>query len=166
MKAVKIVLISLGGILVTGIFILICIGANSPETYIYTGNEIPSKYRRQLNELSLIESDESIIYMYSDALFDIKEGVYILTNKHLIIYLEEWEDPRTIIEFEEIDFLDIEYDNSFFNDSFISVETDYGMTIEFPVSSERGRDRDFFKYLQKKVIDAHSTILEDSLVME
>lgn len=156
MKALKITLISLGGIIALGIFVSVYIGENSPGTFIYTANEIPKKYKDQLKELSLVNEDEQIVYMYSDAIFNIKGGVYLLTDKHLILYMEEWEDPKTIIEFEEIDFIDIVYDNSFLNDSFITVETENEI-VEFPVSSDMGRDRDFFTYLQKKVNDVQTT---------
>lgn len=157
MKALKIVLISIGGIFLLGIIALVVIGANSPETYIYTESEIPAKYRDEIKELSLLTENESIVYLYSDAIWDIKNRVYLLTDKHLILYIEEWEDPKMIIEFDAIDFVHVEYDKSFLNDSFITVETNDGAYVEFPVSSEKGRDYDFFTYLQEKVEDAHSS---------
>ena len=127
------------------------IGVVSPETFVYTKNDIPKKYVDQMQDLALFENGEQLQYMYSDALFDIKGGIYALTDQHLIIYNDEWNEPKTIIEFKDIIDLYIEYDDSFLLDSYITVETAYGMQVDFPVSSEKGRDRDFFNYLQEKV---------------
>ncbi len=154
-KALKIVLISIGVVFVIGIIALMYIGANTPETHIYTQNEIPEKYRKQIKSLSLLSEDEKIVFLYSDALLDITDGLYMLTNEHLTIYISEWDEPELIIEFSEIDFIDIEYDDSFLNDSYITIETEYGLIVEFPVSSDKGRDHDFFDYLQKKVEKSH-----------
>ncbi|MFT5777103.1 MAG: hypothetical protein ACI837_000034 [Crocinitomicaceae bacterium] len=158
MKALKIVLISVGFLLLLGIGSLMYIGANSPDTYVYVKNEIPKNYKDLLRELSLIEADEKIQFLYSDALFSITKGVYVLTDKHLILYSEEWLEPERIFAFEEIYFLDITYDDSFFSDSYITVQTEYGMEIIFPVSSEKQRDYEFFHYLETKVDNARSGV--------
>jgi hypothetical protein len=154
-KALKIVLISIGAIFFIGVFTLMYIGANTPETFIYTKNEIPLKYRAQINSLSLLSDDEQIIYFYSDGLLNITDGLYMLTNEHLIIYVAEWDEPELIIQFSEIDYIDVEYDNSFLTDSYINIETEFGLMVEFPVSSEKGRDHEFFNYLKQKVEEAH-----------
>ena len=154
-KALKIVLISIGAIFAIGIISLMYIGANSPDTCIYKENEIPRKYKEQLNALSLLSEDEKIVFLYSDAMLNITDGLYMLTNKHLILYIAEWEVPELIIEFSEIDFIDIEYDDSFLVDSYITIETADGLMVEFPVSSDKGRDHDFFNYLQEKVEESH-----------
>ena len=154
-KALKIVLISLGVFFVIIIIGAMYLGANSPDTCIYTEYDIPAKYRKQVKSLSLLSEDEKIIFLYSDAFLDIADGLYMLTNEHLTVYLAEWDEPELIIEFSEIDFIDIEYDDSFLTDSYVTVETEYGLVVEFPVSSEKGRDHDFFDYLQKKVEKSH-----------
>ena len=150
MKALKIILIAGGAFMVLLFFGLAYIGMVSPETFVYTKNDVPQKYVKEMRELSLLENSERLQYMYSDALFDIKDGIYALTDKHLIIYCDEWSDPKTIIAFNEIIDLYVEYDDSFINDSYITVE--YAeLQVSFPVSSEKGRDKDFFNYLYRKV---------------
>ncbi|MFT6243695.1 MAG: hypothetical protein ACJA0U_001945 [Salibacteraceae bacterium] len=164
MKAVKIVIISIGTLFVLGVIGLMYVGANSPETYIYTENEIPEEYLEILDELTPLNKNENVLFFYSDALFDIKDGIYALTDQRLIIYCQEWDDPEAIIEFDDIVNLNIEYDDSFLTDSFITVETDYEMIVEFPVSSEKGRDKQFFQYLEQKVREAHSSIRDTTVV--
>ena len=104
-----------------------------------------------MRELSLLEDNENLQFMYSDAIFDIKAGIYALTDKHLILYNEEWNEKETIIEFNNINFLEIEFEKSSFIDSYITVETKSGIQVVFPVSSEKGRDRDFYNYLSSRV---------------
>lgn len=154
-RAVKILLISLGSVILIGIIALMYIGANTPATHIYSENEIPVKYREELNKLSLLSGDEKIVFFYSDALLNITDGLYILTNEHVILYVAEWDEPKLKMNYSEIDFIDIDYDDSFLNDSFITIENEQGLMVKFPVSSEKGRDHDFFNYLQKKVELAH-----------
>ena len=155
-KPLKIILISFGILIVIVILGLAYIGANSPETYVYTSDEIPTKYIREINRLGLLEENENIEFFYSDGLLDIKGGIFILTDKHLILYVDEWNNPKTIIDFSEINYLDIQYDDSFLNDSFIIVESENGFSYEFPVSSELGRDKKFFEALQQKVENARA----------
>lgn len=135
------------------LFLVLTLVLNSscdiPETYIYLGNQVPENYIKQLKELELLNNTEKIKYFYSDGFTDLKEGIYFVTDQHLVLYNKEWEKPDMIIKFEDILSLDFEYDKSFLNDSLIKLTTtEY--EIEFPVSSEKGRDKDFFKYLLKK----------------
>lgn len=123
---------------------------DAPDTSVYLGNQVPKKYMKEIRDLGLLEENETIKYFYSDALFDIKEGLYFVTNLKLVAYCSEWEEPETIVPFNEITFLNVVYNESFYEDSFIMLETEYGLELEFPVSSEKGRDKDFFNYLLSK----------------
>jgi hypothetical protein len=151
MKILKILLIAFGAFVMICFIGLVYIGMVAPETFVYNKNDIPKKYVDEMRDLSLLQSKERVQYMYSDGLLDIKDGLYALTDQHLILYNEEWNEPKTIIEFNDIIDLYIDYDDSFLDDSYISVETKFGIQVNFPVSSEKGRDRDFFNYLNKKV---------------
>lgn len=122
----------------------------SPDTYVYLGNQMPKTYIEEIRNLNLLENNEKIKYFYSDGFYDIKEGFYFVTDQKLVAYNESWEEPETIIFFNEIISLDIEYNDSFYEDSFIMLETTDGMELDFPVSSERKRDKDFYNYLLKK----------------
>lgn len=137
------------------LFILIVIGllftgCNTPETWVYLGGEVPKKYMEEVMSLGLLEKDEEMEYFYSDGLFDIKEGFYFVTDQKLVAYSEAWEEPKTVIPYGEIRKLDFEHNSSLFKDSYILVETKDDMFLEFPVSSEKKRDRAFFNFLREK----------------
>ena len=154
-RALLITLIVVGVVFMAAIFGLAYVGATGPETFIYKEKEIPSTFKKEMKDLKLLSEDEKLLYFYSDGLLDIKDGLYALTDQHLILYSTQWSEPETIIGFDEISYLDVEYDESFLNDSYVTVETEYGMSVEFPLSSERGRDKEFYNLLSKKVEEAH-----------
>lgn len=105
----------------------------------------------EMRSLGLLEEDEKIVYFYTDAFIDIKEGLYFVSDRHLVLYSKQWEEPRTIIKFEDIVGIDVDYDKSFFEDSYVTVETAAGFELVFPVSSEKGRDKKFVGYIESKM---------------
>ena len=151
MKALKIFGISIGSIVVVGLIGLVILGSLVPETYVYLGRQIPKEYLSEIRSLDLIEEDEEIKYFYTDALFDIKEGMYFVTDKNLVLYSSSWEVPKAIIPFDQIAAIDVQYDDSFFEDTNVFVTTHSGMELSFPVSSEKGRDRKFVGAIQKEL---------------
>ena len=128
------------------------LGSMTPETSVYLGRQIPRKFMKEIRSLELITADEAIKYFYSDAIVDIKEGMYFVTDKNLVVYCKSWEDPGAVIALGDIARIETNYDDSFFNDSQVHVETKDGLEISFPVSSEQGRDRLFVEYLRKNSI--------------
>ncbi len=103
----------------------------------------------EIRSLNLIEKDEQIIYFYTDAMFDITSGLYFVTERNLVLYSNAWEAPEIIIPLDQIDSVDVEYDDSFWNDTNVYVTTYAGMEVSFPVSSENGLDRKFVEVLTK-----------------
>ena len=148
MKILKILGVILAGLIGVVVLGLVFIGSQGPETSVYLGRQVPKKYLKEVRELGLLERDEEIAYFYSDALLDIKEGLYFVSDRHLVLYYKDWEEPQTIIKFEDISNVEVEYEESFFEDSYVVVETIEGFEISFPLSSEKGRDKKFVAYIQ------------------
>lgn len=135
--------------LLLNIVVIFLFGCDGPDTYVYLGHQVPKQYIEEVKNLELLQNDEKIQYFYSDGITDIKEGLYFVTDQKLVAYNKEWQEPKTIISFDEITSLDIEYNDSFFEDSFITVVTDE-FELDFPVSSEKKRDKDFYNYILQK----------------
>ncbi len=150
MKALKIIGISIGTLFAIVLFVLVILGTFVPETSVYLGHQVPKKYLKEIRSLGLLAQDEKIKYFYTDAFIDIKEGLYFVTDQNLVLYSNSWEEPDTIIGFEEIIKLEAEYDDSFVNDSIVYIETKSGLEVSFPVSSEYGRDKDFVEFIRKQ----------------
>lgn len=150
MKIFKYLGISFGVLVSIGITVLIVLGSIAPETSIYLGRQLPKNYMLEIKSLGLVGENEDIKYFYSDAFFDIKEGMYFVTDKNLILYSSDWEDPKTIIKYSDILNMDVDYNDSFFEDS-LALITTTEYEISFPLSSEHGRDKKFIEFLSGKI---------------
>jgi len=128
------------------------IGTVGPETSVYTGNNVPSRFIDTVKDVGALEPDETILYFYSDALSDIQNGFYFVSDKRVVIYNESTGgDPLTVVGFDQIETLDLYRDTSFLTDSEVYLELKDGSTISFPLSSETGGDERFFKAIQDGV---------------
>ncbi len=150
MKLWQILCIGLGALVALGVTGLITIGSIGPDTYVYLGQQLPKRYLEEVKSLGLVADDEKIRYFYSDALFDIKEGLYFVTDRNLVLYCQDWDQPDTIIPFAAIADIKAEYDDSFLEDSYVYVATHDDLEVSFPLSSERGRDKMFVEYLTEQ----------------
>jgi hypothetical protein len=147
MKQAFTVLAVLGILLLIGLTI---ISNLIPETYIYLGRQVPKKFTKEIRDLGLLDEDEKLKYFYSVGFIDIKDGFYFVTDSKLVAYSKDWEEPEAIVYFDDIIDLDITYNESFFEDSYVSLETSFGMQLEFPLSSEKDRDKEFYDYIVEK----------------
>lgn len=134
----------------SGIALIIFV-SNGPDTSVYTGSQIPKRFITTIRSMNLLKDDEQIRYFYSDALFDIKAGLYFVTDKNLVLYSSEWVEPEMIIPFDQIVSVDVEYDDSFLDDSIVYISTNSGMDVVFPVSSEKGLDKKFVEAINEKL---------------
>ena len=136
----------LSAILIGG---LVYVGTVAPETKVYPGNQVPPRFAQTFDELGLLEPGEKIRFFYSDGLLDIKEGSYLLTDRHLILYSESWSDPKVIIDFDQITSVDAAWSDTWIEDSSITVDLKNGDLWMFPLSMENGTDRRFVEALRE-----------------
>jgi hypothetical protein len=146
---------------VGSVFLLSCVGccggvmwfgAVTPETFVYAPNEVPAKYLQRARDLGVLGPDEEVIWFYSDALFDVAEGMYFVTDQHVVIYREDvGMQPDLQIPYHEIQQADLHRDTSFVVDSMIELTLDDGSVVAFPVSSEMDRDEKFFDVIDQRI---------------
>ena len=137
----------IGAIVIT----LFVIGTYGPDTAVYPGRQVPARFMATIRSLDLLQEDEQIRFFYSDSLLDIKAGLYFVTDQNLVLYSSSWEEPATIIPFDQIASFDALYDDSFLEDSSVFVTTYSGIEVSFPVSSEKGLDKKFIGAIQEKL---------------
>ena len=136
-----------------GFFLMIYMVEQGPDTSVVSGTQMREEHLQTLYRLGLADEDDRILYFYSDALVDIEAGSYVLTDSHLALYNESWQQPRVILPFGDIatvtfdaatgDFIDFE--------STITVVTGDGTEYSFPVSNEQNGDTRFFQNLERNV---------------
>ena len=151
MKIFRYILAFLGILTFLALYI---IGSIAPVTSVYLGRQVPKKYVEEIKGLKLLRHGEKIVYFYSDGFIDIKDGMYFVTDQNVVAYNNLWEEPETIIPFETIDSLSVDYDDSFLEDSYIFIRTLDGLEVTFPVSSERNRDKIFYKFIRKRLSES------------
>ena len=151
MKIFRYILAFLGILTFLALYI---IGSIAPVTSVYLGRQVPKKYVEEIKGLKLLRHGEKIVYFYSDGFIDIKDGMYFVTDQNVVAYNNLWEEPETIIPFETIDSLSVDYDDSFLEDSYIFIRTLDGLEVTFPVSSERNRDKIFYEFIRKRLSES------------
>lgn len=143
-----VVILSCGGIVVWAMYI----GTVGPDTSVYTGNQVPARFTNTMRSVGALDDDETIFYFYSDAMSDIRGGFYFVSDKKVVIYSESAGGvPLTVVQFDEIADVDLYRNESFFEDSQITLELKDGRPISFPVSSELDRDQRFFDTIKSRV---------------
>jgi len=131
---------------------LVCFGESVPETSVYAGNEVPNPFIETMKSVGALEEGETILYFYSDALTDIRDGFYFVSDRRVVIYSQATGgSPLTTVGFEEIAEMNLDRDESFFTDSQITLELKDGRPLSFPVSSEVGGDQRFFEAIETRV---------------
>ena len=126
------------------------IGATGPDTKAIPGRQIPARFVSQIRNLKLLEPGEQIQYFYSDALFNIEEGFYLLTDRKVVIYSRNLDDPSVLIPFSDIADLQFDASDNWVDDSQITLELTDGSYASFPVSAQGGGDQNMYAALKKR----------------
>jgi hypothetical protein len=150
-KKVKIIILGCASLLGAIVIAMVIVSSIGPDIAVYTGHQMPKRFMETIRSLNLLEEYEQIRFFYSDAMIDIKNGLYFVTDKNLVLYSRGWEEPETIIPFDQIASLDVRYDDSLVEDTIVFVTTRSGMLIYFPVSSVRGLDKKFVEAIREKL---------------
>ncbi len=151
-KKLLIVFLVLAGLIGAGVLGgLIYIGVVGPETRVVAGNQVAGHHLKIINDLKLLQPGERIQYFYSDAMVDIRQGMYFVTDRRLVLYCKGWGKPRHEVPFGDIEKVEGRLQDSFWEDSTLEVTLKNGEALEFPLSNEKGGSRRFFAYLKSKL---------------
>ena len=77
------------------------IGSVGPDTAVYAGNNVPERFIDTAKDVGALEPDETVLFFYSDALTEIRNGFYFVSDKHVVIYNEfDGGNPLTVVGFD------------------------------------------------------------------
>jgi hypothetical protein len=156
-----------GGVFVAGFVALALLGlllpATTPETAVLEGDQLSTELHAIVESLDILGPAETILYFYSDGIWDIEEGFYLLTNQALILWGENFVPEGTAIPVRrlapsEITSIGVYYSDSWMDDSVVRVDS-AGWNYQFPLSVENGGDRRFITALEEAAGVA-STVLK------
>ncbi|MEO1236683.1 MAG: hypothetical protein AAFX76_07845, partial [Planctomycetota bacterium] len=86
-------------------------------------------------------------YFYSDAMLDVADGLYALTDRRLVLYNADWPTPEAVIAFDEIASIDATWSDDWIWDTQVTVVLDDGEVWMFPLSMENDTDHRFIEEL-------------------
>ena len=149
---------TIGGVVLLGCLgccgLFAYIGSVSPETHVYIGSDVPASYVKQMQGLGALEAGEQIRFFYSDAAIDIEEGFYFVSDRGVVVYGDEREPKLTRAAFADIESLYMFTNEDDWEDGEIAITLKDGSEIYFPISSELGRDDDFFNAIREGAPEA------------
>ncbi len=135
------------GLIVIIVIVLMVIGNNSPDIEVVPGKQLNKEYIDFIRNEGIIDKSENVKYWYSDGFTDFKDGFYFFTDKRVVVYSQEWDEPAIIIPYSEIVRIEFEQDPSFLEDSRITLELIDNTSVYFPISSENGGDEKYYSSL-------------------
>ncbi len=128
-----------------------------PSTRALRDSEIPSSYETTLVQADVLEPDEQIQFFYSGGFFSILEDGNLLTDKRVVSY--ETVDGELYVasaKYPEIRELDVQYSESFLDDTVITISTLSDDEFVLIVSAEDGRDKEFVSDLESRLSASRS----------
>jgi len=144
----KLIIGSVSGLVILLLF-LIYLGSQAPGTEVVPGRQIKEKFMTEMRSMDLVEPDENILYFYSDAFHDIKDGFYFFSDQKVVVYSQTFDQPEVRVSYDEIVDIEFNRDESFWSDSYITLILNDESTVWFPVSSENGGDLKYYNTLKR-----------------
>jgi len=131
---------------------LVYIGVYGPDTSVYPGSRVPSRYVETLRTVGALEPDEELLFFYSEAIVDVKNSCSFLSDRRVGMYVEGAVTPLVTISLDDVENVWLDRDTSFWVDSVITVLARDGRELWFPVSSEEDGDQRFFRALEARTV--------------
>ena len=141
------VVLSCGGCLTW----IMYVGSIGPHTYVYAGNQVPAPFMETMRNVGALEDGENVRFFYSDALTDIRDGFYFVSDQRVVVYAQESVAPLISVPFDQIAEADLSRDMSLLVDSIITLSLTDGSPVAFPVSSESDGDQRFYDEIRKHI---------------
>ena len=129
-----------------------------PDTLVQRGDELPDRIRSRIAAIAL-EDGEEIVRFYSSALLDVKSDGNLLTDRAVVSWYENDGSEFTTdrISLSDVDHLEVEFSDSFFEDTVLSVyESDEsgGAGVTLWLSTEESNDVEFVQELVRRARSA------------
>lgn len=152
----------LGVVVVAGVVIVVLsVNRVGLEPGVVPGWRLQSSHVEVINSLEILEPEEEIRFFFSDAFWDIKNGFSLLTDRSVVLFSQQWEQPMTKIPFDQIVGLEVYYSGSWSVHSTVAVDSVDTSAVQFPLSAYANGDRDFVEALEEAT-GLKADLLEES----
>lgn len=130
---------------------LLFIGIRGPEAFVETGSRMPAHRKAKIRTVAGLATNETILYFYSAALLDIAGDGNLLTDRGVYSWYQDRGLHLDRARFHEIADVDVEYTDTWFVDTDVTVTLTNGDSLFLALPRERGGDRKFAEALRKAV---------------
>lgn len=154
MKVVGIIAAGIVGVI---IFALIVLGTMSqygyiPNTKVERGEELSKRQHKIISEIVALKPTEQIKYYYSAGLFSYREDGNLITDSRIIsYYIEDSEFLMNESEYSEIVDIDVEFSDSFLEDTVVHVWPDNEESFILLLCNEDKRDQEAVEYIKNQL---------------
>lgn len=100
--------------MVLGIAYLVHVESTAPEGAVKPGRQMPVHVKAEIDDLNILEPDETVRYYYADGDFSVREHLCMLTDRRVILYGDDYTEPLTAIPFEAIEAVDAREDAQYY----------------------------------------------------
>lgn len=143
------------------IFSLAILGTVTPDNGVYSDQTLPQKYYDIVVEVGALEEGEQIQFLYSDALVDMREGFYFVSDRRVVTYIQAAAvNPLKSVRFEDIDDIEFDATDSAFDVSYVTIYHADGI-MDFPLSNFNDGDERFVEAIKRGVKSARSSDATD-----
>lgn len=152
----------LGVVVVVGVVFMILSMARMGEGVVLTGQQMKASHAEVVRSLEILEPEEEIRYFFTDAMWDIKDGFYLLTNKNVVLFSQQWAQPMIQISFDQIARLEVYYSDSWLEYSTVVLDLVNTSDASFPLGPDNGGDHNFVEALEEAT-GLEANLLEEGL---
>ncbi len=141
------------------VFMIASSTGHIPSTMVLKNTEISERYGDILEELGVVSADDSLLFYYTLGLFSIRGEGVVLTNNGVHVY---WTDAFTgelkveAVTYADIQVFDAEWSTNPLEDTIVRIYLRGGTRLQFELSAEEGRDREFVAELRRRHNQARS----------
>ena len=137
------------------LFVLVALSAIGffPGTAVTTGDHLWERDKQYLIESNILGPDEEIIYFYSLGALSIAEDGQFISDQYVTTYYRDPDDGETYMDFaayENIDDIEVQWSESFLEDTIVTVTDRDGFEFELWLSPENGGDHTFVNALKER----------------
>ena len=125
-----------------------------PNTQVMSGDQLPNRVVSMLESTGLIEEGEEVIYYYSGAMISYaNDGNYFTKNQVVSYWKENGELYAEQARYQDIEDIQVEYSESFLDDTIVTILRTDGTEFILLVSAEADKDHDFVAELKTRWVE-------------
>lgn len=147
--------LALGGLIFASLFVYaIAMGTGVvPDAAAVAGGKLPARVVALLQDNSVVEADEPVVYYYSAGLFDHLADGHLITERRVVWFWRDEENEGAVahywLDYGQIEDIRVVWAKSLLDETIITIVAADNDETDIYVSSDERGDRQYHKQLMK-----------------